>query len=146
MLSIRDALPEDESAWRELWAGYCAFYQTEVSEEITCATWRRILDPQSSIGCRLVLEAKQVIGFATHVLHEGTWVTRPICYLEDLFVTPASRGQGAGQALIDDLLQLARQHGWSRLYWHTRQDNPARVLYDRFNAADDFVRYRLDLA
>ena len=35
-----------------------------------------------------------------------------------------------------------RAEGWSRLYWMTKRDNEAaRRLYDRFTAADDFVRY-----
>jgi hypothetical protein len=41
---------------------------------------------------------------------------------------------------------LARERGWSRLYWHTRAANAtARKLYDKFAKADDFVRYRMIL-
>jgi hypothetical protein len=41
---------------------------------------------------------------------------------------------------------MARQCGWSRLYWHTRAENAAaRRLYDSFVEADDFVRYRLKM-
>jgi GNAT superfamily N-acetyltransferase len=78
------------------------------------------------------------------VLHAGTWTEQPICYLEDLFVDPTLRGKGIGEALIDDLVAQAKERGWSRLYWHTRGDNAvARRLYNKFAAADDFVRYRL---
>lgn len=45
--------------------------------------------------------------------------------------------------LIADLVDRAKVKGWSRLYWHTRESNPARRLYDEFTKADDFVRYRL---
>jgi hypothetical protein len=31
-----------------------------------------------------------VMGFAMCILHEGTWSTAPICYLEDLFVDAAN--------------------------------------------------------
>ncbi len=57
------------------------------------------------------------------MLHAGTWTEQPICYLEDLFVDPALRGKGIGEALIDDLIAQAKEHGWSRLYWHTRENN-----------------------
>jgi ribosomal protein S18 acetylase RimI-like enzyme len=68
------------------------------------------------------------------------------CYLEDLYVDPVVRGHGIGRALIDDLVRLGRDNGWSRIYWHTRQSNEAaRRLYDKFAKADDFVRYRLFL-
>ncbi|MFP3617112.1 GNAT family N-acetyltransferase, partial [Paraburkholderia sp. SIMBA_050] len=53
--------------------------------------------------------------------------------------------RGVGRRLIEDLVALGRARGWSRLYWHTRRDNPARKLYDTFVQADDFVRYQLAL-
>ena len=84
----------------------------------------------------------QVYGFANCVVHENTWETQAICYLEDLYVTPSARGHGIGRALIEWLRNAMRAEGWARLYWHTRQDNErARKLYDRFAEADDFVRY-----
>jgi GNAT superfamily N-acetyltransferase len=108
---------------------------------VTAETWRRILDPASTIASRLAVLDGTVVGFATHLLHEGTWTTTPMCYLEDLFVDPARRGAGIGRALIQDLLDLAGDSGWSRVYWHTQSGNPARKLYDEFTQADNFVRY-----
>lgn len=72
-------------------------------------------------------------------------VTTPICYLEDLFVDPAFRGQGIARTMIKSLQSEGADKGWSRLYWHTRRDNPARHLYDEFTLADDYVRYRITL-
>ena len=139
---IRDPSQKDEAAWRRLWSGYNAFYEASVPEQVTDRTWQRILDPVSPIFARLA-EDGDVIGFSICVLHEGTWATRPVCYLEDLFVDPKHRGRGAGRLLIKDVVDRAHARHWSRLYWHTRADNPARRLYDEFAKADDFVRYRL---
>lgn len=86
-----------------------------------------------------------VIGFAMCVLHEGTWSTAPVCYLEDLYVDAAERGAGAGKALIDALIDEGKREGWSKLYWVTRMHNPARKLYDHYGEADDYVRYRISL-
>jgi hypothetical protein len=42
------------------------------------------------------------------------------------------------------LCALARERGWSGIYWHTQEGNAtARLLYDRIAKADDFVRYRI---
>ena len=87
----------------------------------------------------------RVIGFAMCVLHEGTWATAPVCYLEDLVVDAAERGAGAGKALIDALIDEGKREGWSKLYWVTRMNNPARKLYDHYGEADDYVRYRISL-
>jgi ribosomal protein S18 acetylase RimI-like enzyme len=150
MLRIRDAYPKDETVWRTLWADYITFYGATVPEEVTARTWQRILDPASPTFCRLVerdvaIPMPQVVGFAVCVLHEGTFSTQPLCYLEDLFVAPAHRGIGIGRMILKDLQERAFSSGWSHLYWHTRQDNPARKLYDEFVQADDFVRYRLEV-
>ena len=125
-LVIRDPKPEDEAAWRRLWAGYVTFYEAEVSETVTAATWRRLFMPGSGMIGRIGEWEGAVAGFTISVVH------------------PAMRGRGLGRALIEDLLALARERRWSRLYWHTRQGNvTARRLYDRFAKADDFVRYKM---
>ena len=142
-IRIRDPAAKDEEAWRKLWFDYCTFYQTNLPENVTARTWQRILDPASPIFARFAIVNDAVAGFCINVLHEGTWAVGPICYLEDLFVDAGFRGRGLGRALIADVLDRARSNGWSRLYWHTRMDNPARRLYDEFAKADDFVRYRM---
>lgn len=142
MINVRAATAADEPRWRELWAGYNAFYAAKVPESITQATWRRILDPAAPIVGRIAAADGRVVGFSNSVLHESTWAATRICYLEDLFVDPAMRGSGVGRMLLQDLVALARQHGWPTVYWHTRGNNAtARRLYDTFTPADDFVRY-----
>lgn len=141
-LVLRDPEAADETAWRELWSGYNAFYEANIPEAVTARTWQRMLDPASPIFGRLAVADDAVVGFSVSLLHESTWTIAPVCYLEDLFVTPAFRGRGIGRLLIQDLVNRAQANGWSRLYWHTRADNPARRLYDEFANADDFIRYK----
>jgi len=52
-VTIRDAQPEDEMRWRELWSDYLDFYRVAVASDITNMTWRRIFDPASTIFMRL---------------------------------------------------------------------------------------------
>jgi GNAT superfamily N-acetyltransferase len=143
-LVIRDPKPGDEAAWRDLWAGYVAFYKSEVSEAVTAATWQRLFMPGSGMVGRMAEWEGALSGFTVSIVHPRSWALAPICYLEDLFVEPELRGRGLGRALIEDLVALGRERGWSGLYWHTQQGNAtARALYDRFAKADDFVRYRI---
>lgn len=139
---IRDPALADETGWRELWAQYNSFYEASISEAVTAHTWRRILDPASPVFGRLAAVNGEIVGFSVSLIHDSTWTLAPVCYLEDLFVAPKFRGCGYGRMLIADLVDHAKSKGWSRLYWHTRADNPARRLYDEFVKADDFVRYR----
>lgn len=143
-MRIRDIQAGDEAHWRELWSGYLRFYESDVTNDVTNLTLARALDPNCPIIGRVAEQEGKLAGFTMSVIHPGTWTTKPICYLEDLFVDPASRSAGIGRALLQDLVDLAQERGWSRLYWHTRKNNlTARRLYDSFASADDFVRYRL---
>jgi GNAT superfamily N-acetyltransferase len=145
-LTIRDAAPQDESGWRNLWAQYLTFYDVTLAPEVTAATWARLMDPASPVKARLAFDNDAMVGFAIHLHHPSTWVLGEDCYLEDLFLTAEARGKGLGRALIEDLMTLARARGWHRLYWHTDEDNTtARRLYDRFTPSDGHIRYRLTL-
>lgn len=142
--AIRSALPSDEPAWRRLWKTYCEFYGAELAEEVTRRTWKRILDPDSALMCVVAEVEGKVYGFANCVVHENTWETQPVCYLEDLFVDPAARRHGVAKALVEWLRNAMRAEGWARLYWVTQGDNKdARALYDQFTQPDGFVRYVL---
>jgi len=139
---IRAALPSDEAAWRKLWRGYCDFYEARVPDEVSNRTWKRILDPDAGVMCLVAEVEGNVVGFANCVVHENTWETQAVCYLEDLYVAPSARGGGVGSSLLEWLRNAMRAEGWARLYWVTRSDNTrARRLYDRFAQADDYVRY-----
>ncbi|WHS98743.1 MAG: hypothetical protein LZT29_01691 [Pantoea stewartii] len=145
MLNVRNALPDDYADWLALWKDYLLFYGHHLDESVTLSTWQRIHSPDSALMCRLAEQNGSVIGFAICVIHEGTWVTQPVCYLEDLFVKENLRGMGAGKALILKVCDEAREQGWAKVYWVTNENNPARRLYDKLAQVDDIVRYNIRL-
>ena len=142
-VTVRPIEARDEPRWRVLWDGYCRFYERELSEAITRHTWSRMMDPASPVhGIVAERHGDGVIGMANYIIHENTWTLTPVCYLEDLFVDPAKRAKGVGRQLIDWLVDATKQHGWSRLYWHTKENNyRARGLYDQYTPHSGFVRY-----
>jgi ribosomal protein S18 acetylase RimI-like enzyme len=144
-VTVRAARPEDEARWRELWADYLAFYKLGLDLAITDATWSKAIGDRSAIFMRVAEVDGQVMGFSLSLTHEGTWIETLDCYLEDLYVDAAVRGRGVGRALLDDLVALCRDNGWSRLYWHTAEDNKtARKLYDSYVETDGHIRYRIE--
>lgn len=140
---VRNPGAADETAWRDLWSQYNAFYEAVIPEAVTAHTWQQMLDPTVAMYGRLGIVGDGVAGFSICVPHASTWAVAQVCYLEDLFVAPGFRGHGHGRMLMADALAQAKAQGSSRFYWHTRAGNPARRLYDEFAKADDFVRYRL---
>jgi GNAT superfamily N-acetyltransferase len=139
---VRPVTGEDRLAWFGLWGGYCEFYGTFVADDVSEATWERLLDPAQPMMCFLACDGAEVVGFVNAVLHLNTWTTKHVCYLEDLFVAPEMRRKGAGRALIQALAQYGRDEDWFCIYWKTKEDNTtARRLYDSITPVTDWVRY-----
>lgn len=141
-LVIRPLEARDEAAWRRLWAGYLAFYDSELSEETTASVFARLVAGEPHFA--FVAEKDgAVIGFVHALPHASTWALEGYCYLEDLFVDPGVRGTGAGRALIEAVYAEADRRGLPRVYWHTNTGNAtARRLYDRVATLSDFIQYR----
>ena len=145
-VKLRDARPEDESDFRRLWQGFCDVYDMVLPQEVTAFTWTRLMNPANPLTARLAVLDGTPQGFAIHQHHPSTWVMGDDGYLEDLYVAPKARGRGLGRALIEDLITIARQNGWRRLYWLTEIENrAARKLYDQFCDNDGHIRYRMTL-
>ena len=142
-INIRPVEARDEARWRNLWDAYTRFYERDPSEELTVSTWARIFDPSVPVYAIVAEDDRAgVVGIANYLIHESTSALRPVCYLQDLFVDPAARGSGVGAQLIDWLIAEMAVQGWSRLYWHTKEDNyRARGLYDKYNRQSGFLRY-----
>ena len=137
--------PADRARWAELWAGYLDFYETELPLEIYDHTWRRLIAAESPIrglGARLGGADAPLVGITHYLFHAHAWLTREVCYLQDLFVDVMVRRQGCGAKLIEAVAGIARERGCARLYWTTKEDNTtARLLYDRIARFNGFIRY-----
>ena len=139
---IRRIEARDEQRWRELWDGYCRFYEREPAPAINDHTWKRLRDAASPVHGIVAEEAGRVIGIANYIIHEITSTLTPVCYLQDLFVDPTLRAGGVGKQLIDWLVAEMKAQGWSRLYWNTKENNyRARGLYDKYTPHSGFLRY-----
>ena len=85
-------------------------------------------------------------GFAVYFFNYSTWQGRKGLYLEDLYLTPAHRGAGAGKALLQHLARIAVAEGCGRFEWSVLDWNePALQFYRSIGAwpMDEWVRYRL---
>lgn len=144
-LIVRDLSPQDEVRWRGLWAGYLEFYKTELSADVTDATWDRLLDDTSTMFAMVAELDGVVVGIVNCVLHANTWTTAPVCYLEDLFIMADARGQGAGRALIEAVATRAKLEAWHRVYWRTHNNNvAAQLLYGKVAKRTSWIMFEIN--
>jgi GNAT superfamily N-acetyltransferase len=144
-MAVRALDARDKVRWSELFGAYIAFYEALVPDAVVETTWQRLMrgNPGDPEGLVVLDTAGGIVGIAHLLFHASTWSATAYCYLEDLFVDPAVRGQGAGRALIEAAYALADARGATRTYWMTREDNTtARALYDRLATRSPFVQYR----
>ena len=86
------------------------------------------------------------MGYAIYFFNYSTWQARKGLYLEDLYVSPASRGIGAGKRLLRHLARVAVEEGCGRFEWSVLDWNqPAIDFYQSIGARPqaEWVRYRM---
>ncbi len=148
MPTLRLATPADRALWQPLFEAYAAFYNTPLSPQTVDTVWGWIHDPANPFWCTLALDdTGQPTGFAQYQLMHRSLGGSMVCYLSDLFTTPAARGQGTGRALIDHVLAFARARGLPNVRWLTAEDNAtARALYDSYAPCTPFILYSIPTA
>ncbi len=142
-VTIRPLAPEDRAEWAGLWEGYLAYYETVLPPEQYDLTFARLMaaDLHEYHGL-LAVAGDRPVGLAHYLFHRHGWKEAQVCYLQDLFVDPATRGTGAGRALIEAVYAAADEAGAAEVYWTTQDFNvTARRLYDRIGKLTPFVKY-----
>lgn len=78
---------------------------------------------------------REVVGFALFFPNFSTFLAQPGLYLEDLYVRPAQRGKGIGEALLKRLGRLAVERGCGRFEWSVLDWNTDAIrFYERMGA------------
>ena len=105
-----------------------------------------LFGPDSSAQALICEYDGQPIGYAVYFFNYSTWLGKHGLYLEDLYISPETRGVGAGKALLRHLAQLAVAKGCGRFEWAVLDWNtPAIEFYEAFGAKpqDEWTTYRL---
>jgi GNAT superfamily N-acetyltransferase len=130
-----------------LMRAYCDFYSVQPSDAALLAVSRALIaDPVHEGAQLLATDDGEDAGFATIF---WSWETaRPgrIGVMNDLFVTPESRGRGVSSVLIRACLDRCRERGAVRMVWQTAVDNlPAQTVYEHVGATrETWIDYWLD--
>lgn len=138
-MQIRPAQQADYDGWRDMVTAYVPQF-----EPIANRAWARFFAPQPKDFCMVAIEDGIPVGFMQFTFHDFPFATKPICYMDALYVRPEYRGRGIAKSLLGYLKNLGVMNGWCRIYWVTEANNEARALYDKI-ADGGFVRYTQDL-
>lgn len=143
MLQIRPLRPKDFPDWLPLWDDNNLGQR---NTEITTSTWTRLIDPQSAVQGLCATQGKQMIGLVHYVLHPITGLIEPVCYMQDLYVTPDHRGKGVAKKLVKALSVEGAKQKWARIYWLADSKNEAaQGLYKDIGTKLDFTLHILPI-
>jgi GNAT superfamily N-acetyltransferase len=109
-----------------------------LSHEVTATPARLRRDGfgrRSYFQTLLCYRGGEPIGFALYHFAYSTFLARPTLYVEDIFILPGHRRQGAGKALLAALARIAVRKGCGRMEWIVLKVNsPGIRFYKRIGA------------
>jgi len=146
-LLIREARPQDAPTLLQFVRELAIYERAEHEVSATVEAIERTIFGPGAVTRALVCEIDgEPVGMAIWFFNYSTWQARNGLYLEDLYVTPKARGQGAGKALLRHLARIALDNGCGRFEWSVLDWNePAIRVYDAIGAEPqtEWIRYRL---
>jgi len=140
---IRPLVRADREQWEALWREYLDFYQSTLNQDVFERTFTRLSEENYEAMFGYVAEHEgKLVGIANCINHDHGWSLEQVTYLQDLYVSPAARKMGVGQALIEAVYDYADRNNKANVYWTTQSANhTARKLYDRVGVLTDFIKY-----
>lgn len=130
-VAVREATPEDAGDLGRLLHDFSVEYDSETPGAAAFAERLRELLADGTDTAALVA-GDGPDGFAILRFRPSLYSPALECYLAELYVVPALRGNGIGRALMDATLALARERGADRIELGTAEDDvAARALYTR---------------
>lgn len=124
----RQATLDDADAIGRLLYDFNNEFETPTPEPAALARRLRAL---LATDTRVLLIGDGPDGLALLRLRPSLWTANLECYLAELYVVPALRGQGLGRALMLAAMDLARAEGADTMDLGTSEsDHAARALYE----------------
>jgi GNAT superfamily N-acetyltransferase len=146
-LVIREAKPEDSNVILNFILELAKYENLEPEVLATEASIRNSIFGSESSTKALICEKDGIpVGYAIYFFNYSTWLGKHGLYLEDLYISQAERGFGAGKALLKYLARIAVSKDCGRFEWSVLDWNqPAIDLYKSLGAEpqNEWIVYRL---
>lgn len=144
-IDVSEPTANDRDSWETLYCHYAEFYKVPMNKDILDNVWSWIFDNDNKFYALL---AKDGTGKTLGLMHyhempsplRGTAVG----FLDDLYVTPESRGLGVVNALFKALEISANRHNWPMVRWITADNNyRGRGVYDKIAERTSWITYQM---
>ena len=127
--SLRVAPPAEAEVVGRLLAAFRNYYgEEEPSDEEMLAAVRRLIGTPDT---EYLLVGEPATGVAQIRFRPSVWTGTDDCWVEDVFVEEASRGQGLGRRLIDGCVARARRRGCRRIQLDANERNEGAIALYR---------------
>jgi len=147
-LKIRKATKDDASLILKFITELAIYEKAEHEVKTSEADIEKSIFNENSTVEALICEFNnEPVGFAVYFFNYSTWLGKSGLFLEDLYVSTASRGVGAGKALLKHLAGIAVEKDCGRFEWNVLDWNePAIIFYQSIgaNPQDEWIGYRME--
>lgn len=146
-LAITQLDRDDYTEWKSLYRAYGEFYNMPLDQKTLDTVWSWIFDSKNPF---YALIAKDEQGNGVGLMHYREMPSplrgAVVGFLDDLYIKPHYRGNGAVDAMFDALNDAAKAHGWPFVRWITAENNyRARAVYDRVATKTHWQTYQMDI-
>jgi len=147
-LTIRPAVLGDVPTIVRFIADLAAYEKLSHEAKATEADLERdLFGPTPKVFCEMAEQDCKPIGFALWFYTYSTFQGRHGVWLEDLFVVPEARGEGAGKALLVELARRCITEELGRFEWWVLDWNAPSIAFYRSQGGelmDEWTRVRVD--
>jgi len=140
---VRPLVETDEADWRRLWTAHLRSRDTKINIAVYQSTfaWLMCGEDQEFHGLIAEMDGKPV-GLTHYFFHRNAWKTNNVCYLQDLYADPDTRGMGVGRALLDAVHKTANENGYSSVLWQNCDTKAtAPQFHDEIAKLSPFLNY-----
>jgi GNAT superfamily N-acetyltransferase len=85
----------------------------------------------------------EIAGQALFFKNFSTFLGKPGIYLEDLFVRPKFRSKGIGKALLQKVIDLAKERDYGRVEWSVLDWNESAIKFYKNLGAKELKEWKL---
>jgi ribosomal protein S18 acetylase RimI-like enzyme len=127
--AVRKAAPDDARSIGRLLHEFNSEFDEPSPGPLALA--ERMRELMADGDTKVLLAGADPQGIAVLRLRKAIWTAGLECYLAELYVIPARRGQGLGRELMDAAIALARREGATHMDLGSGEDDiAARALYE----------------